>query len=578
MSQINRRGTHLQVGLLAGLGALLLQTSPALATPPVTFMIADGGEYRGENEPFENTDNEGAGIEQMSFTTAIREGRTYVISVYMSSNVDQENAPNQVKCTSVLIDPLAGPQIMADQVYLTDNQNTDQPGNHPVVFADAENILFAYGYAENNGNTQTYVRGIDHMCNSVTETKRVSNNNNNNQGAPDIIKSGVAGRYQVGYYDNNDRQTYVRDITISAGAIENVALNVVIEPANIGRPSMASDGMNTLVCTGKGENRPPEDGVACAFLNNTTGELIWANEIIAESQPNEDIYMNQASVALLSPGRFAVNVVESTGMGKNTNAKGGSKQHIYMLEPNAVGPNVRSHATNFGVHAVHGAIVTGMYSETGEPHIGLFEAPVTGSGLPVLSFFNYDSAGTKFGEIDTIKNQWVAGATNADSGYLNNIYGNNPGTQGREFLRAMGNVANPGALIEDGWMNEVETFFVVGYGGMALPTDTKNHGYLTFIPGKTKVPVVPESPTSLDPADVSGPTGDGAVPPPPAVPPETVAPPAAAPPVGGPGQIVAPAATGACSASTEGTSRGNMAGLVALGLALVGLSRRRRAN
>jgi MYXO-CTERM domain-containing protein len=119
----------------------------------------------------------------------------------------------------------------------------------------------------------------------------------------------------------------------------------------------------------------------------------------------------------------------------------------------------------------------------------------------------------------------------------------------------------------------------MGYGGMALPTDTKNSGFLTLVPGKTKVPVAPEAPEALTPAEVDGPGDTVAPPPPPVTPPEVVdepPPPVAADP--GTGTIVAPAATGACSTSTDGTSRGNMAGLVALGLALVGLSRRRRAS
>ena len=578
MSQINRRGTHLQVGLLAGLGTLLMQISTASATPPVTFMIAAGGEYKGNNEPGENTENEGSGIEQMSFTSVVREGRQYIVSVYMSSNVNQEDAPNQVLCTSVELDPMTGPKVVADQVYLTDNQNTDRPGNHPVVLGDDTNIVFAYGYAVNNVNTQTWARGIDHMCNSVTETKRVSNNNNNNQGAPSIVKSQTPGRYAIGYYDNNDAETYERQITIANGVIENVALNVVLDNGNIARPEAASDGMYNLTCAPQGDNRPPEEGVACALTDNVNGTIIWKNKIIAASIPDEMVYMGSPSVALVAPGRFAVGVVESTGVGKDSGAKGGWRQHIYILEPNADGPNEKSHAMGMGIHAVHTAIVTGPYSESGKPFIGLFEAAITGSAPPVISFMDYDSAAFKINEVDTSKNRWVAGATNADSGYLANIYGNNPGNQGREFMRVVGNVPNPGALVEGGWMNEVETFFVMGYGGMALPTDTKNSGFLTLVPGKTKVPVAPENPEVLSPEQIDGPDDTVAPPPPPVTPPEVVAPP---PPVAvdpGPGTIVQPAATGACSISTEGTSRGNMAGLVALGLALVGLSRRRRTN
>ena len=43
--------------------------------------------------------------------------------------------------------------------------------------------------------------------------------------------------------------------------------------------------------------------------------------------------------------------------------------------------------------------------------------------------------------------EWVVGAYNGDSGYIANKYGQNPNTQGRDFLRCIGNVPNPGAVI-----------------------------------------------------------------------------------------------------------------------------------
>ena len=573
MSHTNRRGTHRTIGILGAFGALLLQGSTALAaTGPQVFKLADaiGG-------PEEQGENNGPGNEQAAVTAIEKDGKLYVVTVYMNSDVPNALAPGQGKCSSMMIDPMLGPQLVADKVYLTENENTDRPFNHPALTNDGENIWLTYGYAVNGVNTQTYARIINEMCQSVTETKRVSNNNNNNQGAPAVTPVSV-GKALIGYYDNNNEVTYSRLVTIENGAIANGNLKVVINDSNIGRPEMATSGDRTLLCATKGQ-RPGDDGMACSYINSQTGDVLWKNEIIIASdlQSNPKRYYNQPAVALLGPGRFAVQAIESTGMGKNTDVKGGSDTHIFILEPNDQGPNVRTHASGIGEYRSHSSLIAGPFGEDGAPTVGLFEASIAASGPPMVTMLTYDAPSLAF----KAAGNWIIGTGNADSGLLPNLTGQNPGTSGRDFLRGITGVKNPGAAVEGGWMNEVETFWVLPYAGN--PTNHvmnyKNALYLSMVPGKTKVPVTPGAPADVPEDQFSGNTPQGT---PggnnPDQPAPGAEPPVAADPTPAPEALAPAPQAGGCSVS-DGSS-GSAGGLAALGLALAGLAaaRRRKAS
>jgi MYXO-CTERM domain-containing protein len=139
-----------------------------------------------------------------------------------------------------------------------------------------------------------------------------------------------------------------------------------------------------------------------------------------------------------------------------------------------------------------------------------------------------------------------------DSGHLANWYGENPMRQGRDFLRCIGDVANPGYGQADGYMKDVSTFFVAAVSGR-VPGDYKNSLYLSFVPGKADTVSAPQNPT---PADQ----------PLPEPPSNTQAPPAPSPPTG-------------CACNTPGTStdRGTMLGGLALLGLVIGATRRRRS-
>lgn len=514
---IRRNAKRVRLGVLSAVAACasVLAGSNAEALSPAVLTIAPG--YGGDK-----TKNGGAGNEQptvVSVTDA--KGDRYVVVIYMSSNVDETQGldPWQCKCSSVRLSATAPPEIVADQVLLTSNKNTNRPCNHPFAATDGKRIVWAHGHNVNGGNTQTYVQAIDAMCNQLSDTVMISDANSNaNQGAPEIrFLSGdifVAGYY----YDGDDDHTYARGITLSpdSSSITATFRIAAVDDNSIGRPAIATYGDRALVCASRGDNRPPEVGVACAWLNAVTGQLYWNNKTVAASDPGNKIYMNQPSLASLGGGRFALQVIESTGQGKiNPDAKGGSKVRLFGLAPSddvdiAANKQGEISGPNVGDYQAHTAIVSGKYGAKGEIYVGVFGAPITGSGPPGISFLSYNSIGV-WNALNTATDKWAVGATVADSGKLSNLYGANPGKQGRDFMRGIGDVTNPGAGVKGGWRSEVKSFFALPYAGMRKGEE-KNALFLSFVPGEL-TPTANPTPEPEPPEVIPTPV-DNVVPPP----------------------------------------------------------------
>jgi uncharacterized protein (TIGR03382 family) len=192
----------------------------------------------------------------------------------------------------------------------------------------------------------------------------------------------------------------------------------------------------------------------------------------------------------------------------------------------------------------------------------VFAAAVTGNGQPLVQFFGYGPGGIL---ADAFHNTWVAGWY-ADSGKLANLYGQNPGTNGRDFLRCIGDVPNPGFGQPNGFYPSVKTFFALPHGGR-IPGEPKNSGWLALVPGHTTLEATPAPPADLKDVE-AGPQGEQ---PAPSEPPAPGSDPPS--PSGDEPTAVLQTTSGGCAtAPTHGT--GALAPLAALGL--VALARRRR--
>lgn len=572
---MTRRSLRRTTGAIASVAAILFPGAAfaQVLTAVPTFHIANG-----QNAGPQEQDG-GPGHEQGDITYVKVGDKVYVVTVYMSSKV--EEGLWQGKCTSIEFGPDGQPTVVADQVQISDYPEGDRPFNHPRIATDelTGKVILIFGSDAVNGdaaNTSTYVTALDHMCNRVADVTRVSNNANNNEGAGDI-HCHKNGKCTAGYLSTGNNDTsfalglQINDLGGGQVSIERTWLKGVVAPSNIGRPAITSSTDDrALFCAAKGDNRPPEDGVQCAMLDTADGTILY-KQIIAASQPGEKIYMNQPTVGALDNGRFAVQVLESSGQGKITNEKGSNVTHAYVIEPQLDSFLVKDHKVGLGSYHTHSAICAGAYGLEGKRHFGILGAPVTGNGQPSFQLLSYDAT-TGIAQ-DKTMNKWVVGWY-GDSGKLANLYGANPGTQGRDFLRCKGDVPNPGFGQPNGYLPHVKTFFVTPHSGR-IDGEEKNSQWLSFVPGHTSEVVQPAAPT--DPASIQpGPSDNGYT--------GSPEPPKPAPqddPIPGtdndkdPSVLTSPS-SGGCAVSGDEDDLSGAAGLALVGLGLVMASRRRK--
>ena len=467
--------------------------------------------------------NDGPGAEQATVVHSLVDGHRYVTTVWMSSQLEGSGvprgdgnngtAPYQCKCATWEIDPLAGPTQVVAPRFVTQNTG-NRPCNHPhmAINPTTNQILLAYGTNDpNQTNVSPYVQGLDVMCNTlpistfergpnganVTQRDRATNRlriDDPDQGANDgapwaALVNGSTGLFQVGYLENNNRSRTV-GVTLGAASLTRHFDTVVIDQAERGRPSVARvSDTRTLVCSSDGLGRPPVNGAACAMIDAVSGTRIWKQRI-AQAQPNATpaIYFNQPIIVQGENGRFYVQVERTNGGGNRNDGgaraadrnRGASHNMLYTLLPDDDGAHIQTDATvdGIGVNQVHATACSGQYGPVGNWHIAVFDASITGSGLASVALARFDIPTQRLERLPT--NQ-ILGGQLADGGYLANIYGQNPNNQGRDFMRCIGDVPNPGFGVEGGYMPLVKTFFVLPYAGKVDP-EPKNSLFLSFLP------------------------------------------------------------------------------------------------
>lgn len=486
-------------GVLAAVAFAGLWAGNASAIPSVVIQQATGTDA-GPQE----TDG-GPGHEQASVTWLQKDGKTYIVNIYMSSKVSEGNW--HCKCSSVELSADGQPKTVADQVQLTFGNNGDRLCNHPKAASDGERVVWVYGSDANSNNPRTYVSSVNEMCQPLSEPLRISENGNNNEGAPDITYNGN-GRFTAGYLSTNNNDTSfavgLEVLDLGGGQIELQKnwLTGVVTPSNIGRPTIVPMNADySLFCAAKGDNRPPEDGVQCAKIDAKTGQVMF-KQIIAASEPEQKIYHNQPTLVALGSGYFLVRTLESSGEGKTDNKKGANTAHDWVISPGVDSFQINAHEKGLGSFATHSTVCSGAYGDKGEMHFGAFGSAITGNGQPTIRFYNY----TTSVQADVNHNTWIAGWY-ADAGKLANMYGHNPNTQGRDFLRCIGDVPNPAFGNKDGFLPSVKTFFVIPHAGR-IPGEEKNSQFLGLVPGWTSKPVEADPPADVNDVEL-GEQGEG---------------------------------------------------------------------
>jgi MYXO-CTERM domain-containing protein len=535
-------------------------TAPAqapLTRAAAVLQVGDGNQGKLDGE----MRLRGPGFEQTTVVNLQNNGNSYIVLITMQSFDDPSGFwPWQCSCSSYQLSPTSPPQQVANLVRLTSYKgNGERLCNHPKAATDGQNIVWTYGSDYMSNRTQTYAGAIDYMCRTLVAPVLVSNTPNENSGAPDIAYNSN-GMFTAGYLatgGNNDT-SYAFGLTLSKQDVVYSLTKTwqmpIVAPSNIGRPTIATTANRSFFCASKGNNRPAEQGIECAWLNPVDGTTLWKNVVV---QPDRNAmqamtggYFGQPTLAKISDTRFALNAIESNAGGRNTNLKGSNLAHLYMLD--AAGDAIvnNANAPGLAAHQTHSAVCAGSYGVSGEQTTAVISAAPTGIGRAEMIFVNYDQTQKAF-SYDQNANKWPINWY-GDSGHLANWYGRNPMRQGRDFLRCIGNVQNPGHGRPDGYMRDVETFFVAAVSGR-VPGDYKNSLFLSLIPGKVDTVATPENPVPADTPPVPATDNTDQTPP-----------------------ATNTHASNGCSCNTPGQTSGNLAGgLVLFGLVLLGVRRRR---
>jgi MYXO-CTERM domain-containing protein len=413
---------------------------------------------------------------------------------------------------------------------------------------------------------------LDHMCGIVQPEQMISpTTGNDNAGAHMTFAGkvdGVSKFVATSFENGNGGRAWAYGLSVAenvdTGVMEltNPWDNVIYTPTNIARQRVEQiDDERFLYCGPMGNQRPPEDGVYCYVGDTNTGETL-SETAVAESKPIEQIYYNQPTIAPLGFDRFAVQVLRSNGEGRQDDAKGTNHIEMYVYEVGSDSTlSLRASLDEVQmVHQTHAAICGGKYGQLddevteGLQSIGIVGASVTGVGQGLMKFVSWSTEGNWKADA---KDEWVI-AEYADSGLQSNMYGANPGNQGRNFMYCMGDVQNPGYGVEGGFMPEVKSFFVSPMNGKK-PDQEKNAQFLAFSPAEFDA--LSDTCQDLSSPDCN-PDGEG----PGTEGPETTAP-----------VVPAPEQSSSCSVSAPGSSSG-YAGLVLIGLGLAFATRRRNRS
>lgn len=547
-----------------------LQQSPTQSNSARVLQVANGvkrgridGEMRLRYPGFEQS------------TVVYSKGHVVVITM---EAVDEPNlGPVQCSCSSYELRADGTPRQVVNLKRLTSYSNGERTCNHPISAADEKgNIVWMYRSDYNDNNPNTYAGILNEKCEHLAAPIMVNApRNNSNDGAPSLAYNG-AGLFTGSYYSDGDQAdpgpfpatgsngnySVAMGLQIDEGALlptlRRTWITAVVTPTDIGRPSVtALDADRSILCAGKGPGRP-SDHIECGLLDVrqpeiTPGEatrLLWKQEIVQGGQQNgRRIYMNQPTIVKVADNRLALLAIESNGMGKNTNIKGSNLTHLYMLERNGDTITRGGEIVGAAAHQTHASICQGNYGEQGAPAVAVFSAAPTGIGRAAMMMLNYEEQTRSF-KYDPKADLWPV-AWYGDSGHLSNWYGRNPMNQGRDYMRCIGGVPNPGYHVANGFMADVKTFFIAPVHGR-IPGEEKNSLFLSFLPGQMDKKPLPQNPVTAGQGDGLGEDPTPAEP---------------------------PKADSGCGCSTPGqtSSNGPLALLAVAGLgAIVSMRRRRR--
>jgi MYXO-CTERM domain-containing protein len=506
---LNSNRTRLLVGVLAGLGLVAASGVADAATVQLStgvLLIKQSS-----NEPVKR--GTGAGI-LMPRLESLSGNKLMAIwmdsapdSTVPPSDADDNNGYWEGKTSIVQLNAEAAPTIVSTQQITS--FTGDRPFNHPRLAAGGagDYVIVAFASSLEDPNiTNEYVMALDatgsvmqltgkslNGDNQVTDSNgkaqpvlNVGQNDGDNHGASEIYftntDSSGADHFLAGYLHNNN-DTYLFGLTVTKTA---TGVNVVqdwkfkaVSPANIGRPTCAVTGTTTATCcAAKGNNRPPEIGIECLALDTTNGTVL-NKSIVAASNPDQHVYMNQPTVTFLGNNTCALGAQMSDGSGRNQNGHflSANTSMAYTMDCTAL--TIKNTQTAVAPFQRHATMSSSVFGNQGQTFISSLGCSSTGAGGAGLQLISVDSNGmmTVDKENNLLPVMWQC-----DTAWLSYKGLRNPNNQGRDFLHTLGGVPNPGYGDPKGWMPEVSNFAISLVPAVHDSTAIRNSLYMSFIP------------------------------------------------------------------------------------------------
>jgi len=579
-------------GALLGAALASLASAPAHAQTRIqTYKLHTGdqaGRLRDERNPRGNR-QEGTGAEQTALAylpNAAGGPRILLVSQgsYTDIEANQPLARTQLLCASFSIDRNMGP-VLQKMTYVTQNQGTDnRNANNPTLTSvlGGTAAVAEYGWQPNN-DTQTYVKVLGPNCEQLTDQVRVMAETNddckaNDEGqmatladAPDATR--LASGIECNGNGTDDGWMYVLNVTKAADGTVTAKREFKLDieaNVDIWRPDIAAVGADRVLITGAAGNTRPANRGARAYYINVAPDVpqnqrvVW-RKYIAESQPNDRIYaMNPIIEAVPTTdgqnNQFVVAWVQANLKGRRGKEKGKTRVEAQMVSVDDTGLHTLSTPT-FDVtskaDSSHPGLIATPWGPNGDPRVLLLQGSIVGSytGTGRASVLKFD----KSAQAVSMESEFVY-ADSEDTGWISNIYGPNPNTQGRNFLRAI-SFDNPNYGLAGAWASDVKTFVAIPNHERAMRTDgtpeDKLSWNLVFVPAVVPAADNPDPNPNPDPGTGSG-SGSGS---------DTGS---------GSGSASDPGMSfGGCAATGSAADLGTV---LFLGLALAGATRRRRGS
>ena len=544
---LKSKSTRGLIGLLAGLGVVTVASVADAATVQLSTGVllvkqsSNGTVKRGT----------GAGILMPRLETL---PNNKILAIWMDSAPDSDVPPPnsgtnnngywEGKTALIQLNAEAPPAITNTQQI--SHFDGDRPFNHARLASnggDFELVAFA-STIEEGDTTNEYVMLLDDTGNVITDIKgkslngddvvrdrngkiqpvlNVGQNDGDNHGASEMLYVGKDANgvdHFIGGYLHNNNDSYAFGISVSkTGTTYNITQDWetnYASPANIGRPTIAVTSPTTATaCAAKGNNRPPEVGIKCVSLDTTTGKIL-TKAIVAPSEPDKHVYMNQPTVTYLGNGTCALGVVMSDGSGRSRNGHflAANTSMAYTIDCNTL--QIKNTQTGVAPFQRHATITQSVFGNQGQTFIGSLGCSSTGAGGAGLQLIGVDSNGMM--SVDKVNNMMPV-MWQCDTAWLSYKGLRNPRDQGRDFLHTLGSIPNPGFQDPKGWMPEVSHFAVSLVPAVHDQTATRNSLYASFVPiawdknvtvvmsGAVDVSEIPSGPST----PVNGPTNNPVV-------------------------------------------------------------------